>query len=338
MRIEWISGRDAFAELAPAWAGLEQDHPFADHAWLTAWYAAFAAPDAPRVALAYRGDELAAAFPLVAHGGRLAAASNYHTPLFGLPARDPHALGAVVDAVLDARAGELHVHGPALDGDLLDALTVGFGGRVVLQEPAHVSPIVDTTGDGEEWLRGRGSTLRRRRRKLEREHEVALRLEPGADDLDRGFALEGSGWKVRNGTAIVSQPETTGFYQALATAYAPRGELMQGWLDVDGEPVAWHLTLRRGDRLYMLKTGFDEDRKALAPGLILHLLTAEHCFGNGVSAYELLGDTERWKLDLSTSERAHCRLWLSRRRPVPLARLAARRWGVPLAKRVLRRD
>lgn len=335
-RIEWIAGRDAFAALAPAWSGLEQDHPFADHAWLLAWYEAFAAPDAVRAALAWEGDALAAAFPLVAHRGRLAAASNYHTPLFGLPARDPAALTAVVGAVIDARAGELFVHGPAVDGPLTGALRRAAAARhrVVLEEPAHTSPIVDTDGDGEAWTKGRGSTLRRRRRKLEREHEAALRLTTGTEDLRRGFELEGSGWKVRNGTAIVSHPATTGFYASLATAYAARGELLQGWLDVDGTPVAWHLTLRRGDRLFMLKTGFDEQRKALAPGLVLHLLTVERCFATDVAAYELLGDAERWKLDLSTGERAHGRLWLrgtarSRWPGTPRAAGASRWPGVP---------
>jgi CelD/BcsL family acetyltransferase involved in cellulose biosynthesis len=331
---------EAFAALEGAWPALEQPHPFADHAWLSAWYAAFADGATPRLAVAWRGDELAAAFPLVARGRRLAAAANYHSPLFAVPARDPEARAAVVDAALDAGAGVLFLHALAADAAEVEAVRAAVAGRRrgVLETPAHVSPIVDTAGDAESWLKARGSTLRRRRRKLEREHTVAVRLAVDADDLERGFELEGSGWKLRNGTAIVSQPATTGFYRALGQAYAQRGELVQGWLDVDGEPIAWHLSLRRGDRLYMLKTGFDENRRDLTPGLILHLLTVERCFADDIAAYELLGDTERWKLDLSTSARAHCRMWVFRHRPVPLLEHAARRWAVPALRRARNRS
>ena len=100
MRGEWISGADAFAALAEPWRALEQDHPFADHVWLTTWYAAFADGGVPRVALAWRGDELAAAFPLLARGRRLETAANYHSPLFAVPAADAEARAAVVAAAL----------------------------------------------------------------------------------------------------------------------------------------------------------------------------------------------------------------------------------------------
>jgi CelD/BcsL family acetyltransferase involved in cellulose biosynthesis len=107
---------------------------------------------------------------------------------------------------------------------------------------------------------------------------------------------------------------------------------VQGWLDVDGAPVAWLLALRRHDRLFMLKTGYDERARSLAPGLVLHLLTAERCFVDGFKAYELLGDAERWKLELSTGVREHRRLWAFRRGPEGLARLVARRWVAPPAR------
>lgn len=324
-----------FSELRAAWGALEQDHPFSDHAWFAAWYAAFAGRAEPCVALAWRGSDLAAAFPLLRRGRRLAAASNYHSPLFAVPASDMEARAAVVNAALDASASELVVHGLPVVSSSAETFRAATTARRrgFVEEAVHVSPIIDTTGDAEAWAKQHGSTLRRRRRKLEREHTVNLRLEADAADLDRGFEIEGSGWKLRNGTAIVAQPTTTDFYRALATTYAERGELLQGWLDVNGTPVAWHLTLRRGDRLYMLKTGFDEAHRALTPGLILHLLTAEQCFATDVTAYELLGDAERWKLEMSTSSRAHCRLWAFRRRPAGLVHFAARRWAAPNLRR-----
>jgi len=328
-QVEWIEGRAEFGAVSASWEALLDDHPFSDHAWLAAWYDAFGGT--PRVALAWRGDELAAAFPLVARGGRLLAAANYHTPIFSVPAADEAARAAVVEAAVQSRSGDLFVHALAAPGATLGALrrAAARQRRLVLEEPVHSSPIVDTSGDVDAWRQARGATLLRRRRKLEREHSVQLRFTGDDAELAKGFELEGSGWKARKGTAIVSRRETRAFYTALAGAYAARGELAQGWLDVDGVPVAWLLALRRRQRLFLLKTGYAESAGALAPGRVLHLLTAERCFAEGFSAYELLGDAERWKLELANGVREHRRLWAWRRRPVGFAHYAARRWGVP---------
>jgi hypothetical protein len=236
----------------------------------------------------------------------------------------------VIEA-MQSRAGDVVVHALAAPGSTLEALRRAAAGhrRLVLAEPVHTSPIVHTSGDVDAWRKGRGATLLRRRRKLEREHSVQLRLSGDDAELAKGFELEGSGWKGRKGTAIVSRPETRAFYTALAGAYAARGELAQGWLDVDGVPVAWLLALRRRDRLFLLKTGYAESARALVPGRVLHLLTAERCFAEGLAAYELLGDAEPWKLELATGVREHRRLWAWRRRPVGFAHYAARRWAAP---------
>jgi CelD/BcsL family acetyltransferase involved in cellulose biosynthesis len=337
MRVEWAEGRDAFAALAERWEPLAagEPHPFADHAWLSAWHDAFGEGRALRAALAWRGEELTAALPLVARGRRLWAPANYHSPIFSAPALDAEACRAVIDAVIASSRGELFAHALEEGGGTLAALRAEAGRQrhPVVERAAHVSPFVDTAGDLDAWLAARGSTLRRRRRKIGREHEVVLRLEATAERLEEGFALEGSGWKAGSGTAIASAPETLAFYTDIARAYSARGELVLAWLDIDGAPVAFHLSLRRHARLYMLKTGYDPAARALAPGLLLHLLTAEHCFRDpGVEAYELLGETERWKLELSTGVREHRQIRVYPRRPAALAAWAARRWGAPLAR------
>jgi CelD/BcsL family acetyltransferase involved in cellulose biosynthesis len=306
------------------WGGLEGDwpaagpHPFADREWLTAWWEAFG-HGTPHVA-----RDGAGVLAMHAHGGRLLSMANYHSPLFDAPA-------ALVTAALQRREPEVHLHAVAEPPPA--------GRRRLVVEEAHTSPIVETGGDLDAYVKGLGSTIKRRRRKLEREHEVTMRLDDGGEDLDaaleRGFAIEASGWKTRAGTAILSAPNTQAFYTALARAYRARGELMLGTLAVDGRDVAWHFTLRRGPRLYMLKTGYLEEAGKLAPGLVLHLLTIEHCFADpAVEAYELLGDVERWKLEFATTERRHVRAWAFTRGPLGSLRWLARRHGAPAVRRI----
>jgi len=256
--------------------GAELAHPFADEAWMRAWWDAFGS-GALQVGVLEREDGSAAALPMAS--------------------------------------------------------------RRLLVEEAHTSPIVETVGALDAYAASLGSTLKRRRRKLEREHEVSLRLDDGADRLDealaRGFEIEASGWKTRAGTAILSAPHTRAFYSAIAHAYSERGELVLGTLCVDGREIAWHLTLRRGPRLYMLKTGYLEEAGKLAPGLIAHLLTIERCFADpSIEAYELLGAAERWKLEFANSERRHVRAFGYTRGFSGTGRWSLRRHGLPLARRL----
>jgi CelD/BcsL family acetyltransferase involved in cellulose biosynthesis len=340
-RIDWIAGPAGFEALEEPWERLVAgaNHPFSDHAWLRAWWRAFGGEAELRVCTAWCDGELEAALPAGRRHGRLFGLSNYHQPLFEVPARDEGAGRAVLDASL-SEAGELFLHGLAADDRSLADLRslCDERGRLLLVEPAHKSPIVDTTGDFGAYEGGVSSTLRRARRKLHREHAAALRIDDGGPDfeaaLQRGFELEGSGWKSEAGTAILSHPETTTFYSELARAYRSRGELRLAWLDVDGEPVAFNFCIEHGRRLYLLKTGFEQEHRALTPGLVLNFLIAEHCFNSELDAYELLGDAEDWKLKLSTGTRDHVRAWAYRPRPLRIARYLIRKHAVPLARRV----
>jgi CelD/BcsL family acetyltransferase involved in cellulose biosynthesis len=278
---------------------------------------------------------------LAAHGSRLTATANYHSPVF-TPATEDEAVAQELLRAAFARS-ESEVLLYPLPEALLPLVRRAAGTRRLHVEAVHTSPIVETTGELELYSRELSTTLRRRRRKLEREHEVRLWLADGDADLSgaltRGFAIEGSGWKGRNGTAILSRPQTVEFYTRIANAYRSRGELVLGTLTVDGCDVAWHMTLRRGQRLYMLKTGYVEEAARLAPGLVLHLLTIENCFADpGVHAYELLGDSERWKREFATAERRHVRVSATTHGPLGTAFWSARHHGLPLARKLRNRS
>lgn len=344
-RIEWATDPARFAAIAPAWDELAEQvgTPFLRHAWLAAWWEAFgAARGELRVCLAWRGDELAGGLALLQRGRALEALADYHSPRFGAVARDGAASAEIAAAV--ARTGAPQVVLPALDGDD-PLLAAGRHGRTPLVEPYMVSPIADTTGDWEAYRRLTkprwGAPLERFHRKMVRENDARFELivAPGDLDavLDRGFVVEASGWKGREGTAIVSRPETEAFYRAVAQAFHATGELRLSWLELDGQMAAFDLCLLHRRRLYLLKTGFDEERRRLAPGLVLRLAVLEKCFELGLEAHELLGGQDDWKLKFSTSERRHVTLRCFGRRPAARGAYAYRRWARPVLRGAYRR-
>jgi CelD/BcsL family acetyltransferase involved in cellulose biosynthesis len=343
LTVEWVSDPARFAAVAPAWDELADldGSPFLRHAWLAAWWEAFAADRAAlSVCLAWRGPDLVGGLALMRRGGRLEALADYHTPRFGAVARDDEGRAAVAEAAQRA-AAELVLPAVAADDPLLGAL----GRRRRLVEPYMSSPIVDTTGDWEayralskpRW----GAPLERFRRKMVREHaaEMTLITTPGDVDavLDRGFAVEASGWKGASGTAILSSPRTERFYRAVAHAFAATGELGLSWLDMDGRMAAFDFCLLHGNRLYLLKTGYDEAQRRLAPGLVMRLSVLERCFELGLEAHELLGGSDDWKLKFSTSERRQVALRCFSSRPAARGRYAYRRWARPVLRSAYQR-
>ena len=313
--IEWITTSHRLAELAAAWDDVLSpgSTPFDEHAWFVAWWEAFGGACDLSVCAVWRGDRLAAIAPLRRSAISLKGLANEHSPLFRPLAVDQAALRRVVEAIL-AR-GELELFGIPSDEPALAALVGEARRRGVrhIVEAAHVSPIVETAGNVDAWRAASkprwGAPLERFRRKMARDHDCRTTLVEAPEELDatlaRGFAVEASGWKGREGTAILSVPETGLFYRAVAHAFARRGGLRVSSIELDGELVAFDLTILHNNRLHLLKTGFDERFRRLAPGLVMRLSIIERCFELGVDAHELLGDDSEWKRKFSTAERGH---------------------------------
>jgi CelD/BcsL family acetyltransferase involved in cellulose biosynthesis len=348
-RQEWIADEERLDALAAGWDTLAalDPSPFASHAWYRAWWDAFSEDAGLAVCALWDGDELAAVLPLRRVDGKVRAMANDHTPIFRPLARDESSLDALVDAVMALPADEVELSGLPADDLFIDRLLRGCrrGGRLPVLQPQYVSPIVELTGSYAE-LRdqtkpGWGAPLERFRRKMQREYDAVLSLVESPVDLDaeleRGFAVEASGWKGRAGTAILSSEDTASFYRSIARAYHARRELRLSSIALDGRLVAFDLSLLHGERLWLLKTGFDEDYRRYAPGLVLRLSIIERCYELGLRGHELLGDDSEWKRKFATGERAHARLRAFRRRPVPVLRYGYHRWTRPALRSVYRR-
>lgn len=334
-RVEWVTDLRRFAALRDEWDQIARG-PFECHAWYSAWWSAFSGRRRLAICTLWDGEELAAVLPLCRSRARLESMTNVHSPVFKPLSRDPATAAAILDAALAAGPGVLRLaplpNGEGALGVVLEACERAR--RLVRVEPQEVSPITDTSGDFSSYREERRREWReieRRGRKLAREHRLEARLVEPPDDLDtelvRGFEVEASGWKGRGGTAITSSASTRLFYWSLARAFHARGELVLSTLAVEGRPIAFDLAILQERRYWLLKTGFDESFRALAPGLVMRRLVIERCFERGLAAHEFLGDAMDWKRPFATSQRAHVRVLAYRRRPGALGRYAIR--GLP---------
>jgi len=348
-RAEWIADERRLTAIAREWDELAEldPTPFARHAWFEAWWDAFSDDSQLSVCAVWEGTRLVAVLPLSRTGGRLSAMANDHTPVLRPLARDPQALEALVDAVMEADVGEVELAALPAHDRVVDHLVHAArrAGRLAILQPQHISPIVELSGTYSDlrtdtkprW----GAPLERFRRKMQREYDAVFSLIESPEDLEagleRGFEVEASGWKGRAGTAILSSQDTAAFYRAIARAYHAGGELKLSGISLDGRLVAFDLSLLHEERLWLLKTGFDESYRRYAPGLVLRLSILERCYELGLRGHELLGDDSEWKRKFSNDERAHQRLRAFRRRPIPALRYGYHRWTRPAMRRAYRR-
>lgn len=342
-RVEWITDRARFDDLAEEWDRLadREGTPFSRHVWFRAWLDAFGPTDLCTCVL-WRSDALAAALPLRATRRGAATIANEHTPFLRPLGVDREAVTTLYGRAA-SELGELEIE-PLPDQFLRDPDLAQAASRRVtwtLIEPRHTSPIVETAGDFAAWRETSkprwDAQIERLRRKAVREcgAELALVFAPQdlPSELDACLQLEAGGWKGKQGTAILSQPDTASFYRGMAEAFHERGELRLSTLRLDGQLAAFDLCLLHRGRLYLLKTSYEESFRKLAPGLVLHLSVIERCFEMDLDAFELLGTDAEWKRKFATTERQHVVLRSFRHRPGPALRFTYRRALRPPLKR-----
>ncbi len=343
--IEWVTEESRLAALAAAWDRLAREHdptPFARHAWFSSWWKAFGAGRRLCVCAAWRDGDLVGVLPLTRIGRRLEG-PHVEAPVFRPLAADHEALVALAQAAVAAAGSELIVSSLPVGDPAVDAFKAAARGRLTLIEPVHASPIVDTVGDFAEFCRLTkyrwGYPLERLHRKMNRDHNARFMLVDRPENfhemLQHGFEVESAGWKGRAGTGILSTPENELFWRSVAEAFDRTDEARLSAITLDGRMVAFDLALLVNRRLYLLKTGHDEEFGKLRPGLVLRLAVIERCFELELAAHELLGHRSAWKAMFATDERAHVRLSAYARRPVPVGRYAYRR-ARPQAVRAFR--
>lgn len=113
--------------------------------------------------------------------------------------------------------------------------------------------------------------------------------------LDECIRIEASGWKGRNGTAIRDRPFLHRFVRNYAATASRRGTLRICILRIAGQGVAMKIGVEFQNRLWFLKTGYDEDWMHISPGMLLTHEMIRYAFSKKLTGYEFLGSEEMWQ-------------------------------------------
>jgi CelD/BcsL family acetyltransferase involved in cellulose biosynthesis len=189
----------------------------------------------------------------------------------------------------------------------------GEDGRAMGVWPSSDSPYLELAGTWESYVGGLSgkfrSNVRNRISRLQRVGQPALEsidTPSGVDEaLADAFRLEASGWKLREGTAIISRADVQRFYTMFAHRAAARGWLRLQFLIVGGQRIATSFSLVYGRRLFLCKTGYDPAFDTGSPFKVLTSFATEQAYQQGLTEVDFLGDTEPWKLEWTSAVRSH---------------------------------
>lgn len=334
LTVEVISDFRSFLALEPVWntlcdeAGI--DHPFLSHEWLRTWWECFGEGHRLHLLLVKDQEAIIAAAPFMVTRGRmygfpvrrLQLLYNHQSPRSELiitrwPKETYHAIWNHLVAHQSqwdvVELPELPITSDALSvlGQMAQA-----DGYLIGLWPWSRSPYLPIQGSWEDYYatldRKHRSNLRNRWKRLSAEGQVELEVIDKTADLKKaladGFSLEAAAWKGKAGTAISSRPEVEKFYTRLACRTASRGWLRLAFLTLNRRRIAFQYTMAYGEKLYLLKPGYDPDYARYAPSQLLCEQVLRLAFEEGLTKFDFLGRDDPWKLEWTRAIHPH--LWL----------------------------
>ncbi len=202
------------------------------------------------------------------------------------PVIDRNCLDETLDAMLDCIAASsvlpkiMSLDTMGTGGPTYEALTRVLDARgsapcvfEQVQRPKLVSDL-----DGKTYLEKAlsGSTrkkLRQHRRKLSEKGTLtsSLATEPQAvrKAVEEFLAMEASGWKGRQGTALATNEADTAFMRGAMAALAEHGCAAVHSIHLDGKPVSMQIVARAGAVAFTWKTAYAEAFHDFSPGMLL---------------------------------------------------------------------
>lgn len=175
-----------------------------------------------------------------------------------------------------------------------------LGASVVHREE---SPTLHVAGRSfDEFLASRSKNfrdqVRRRARKLAREHEVAFRLSDAEHlepDLDTLFRLHAARWQEATDETSAFDQRRREFHGSFARRALERGWLRLWVLEADGNAVAAWYGFRFAQIDWYYQSGRDPDWERQSVGFVLLAHTIAGAFDDGMLEYRLLRGGEGYK-------------------------------------------
>ncbi len=164
--------------------------------------------------------------------------------------------------------------------------------------------------------------MRRKERRLQERGELRrVALRPGEDAgrwIAEFLALEASGWKGREGSALACTPGNRSFASAMLTEAHRRGKLQLVGIDCGGRPVSRCCNLLAGDGAYAYRSAYDEAYAEFSPGVMAEIESIRCFYATpGVAWMDSITDPDNPTLN---------RLW-KHRRPMQSVLVGVGGWG-----------
>lgn len=342
---------DSIGTIATEWDRLADEvgaPPFMRSGWVSCWWESFGSGRLRIIALRDENaqGQLVGLVPVHETFTRLSSLSNGQSAESGMIAANGAAAAALAAHLFDKRPSQVSmafVRDASAEYHHYRAAAAAAGYRVWEQQMMS-SPYVETTGSWESYTkeklsRNRRSQLGRARRRLEGEGRLEVESWTSQPDLDKwldeAFAIEASGWKGEQGTAIVSRAHTRQFYRDMAHWAAQEGLLRIDFLRLESRGIAMMFFLQTKDTLYYLKGGFDPALHAFSPGMVLLESVLKRAFEGQTKQVDLLGDDDPYKVVFAQHAQRKMQFQAFSPSPFGLATMGAKKYGHPLARRAL---
>jgi hypothetical protein len=283
---------------------------FLSPGWFETWWGVFGKEGRLFIAVLYNEVGLRGIFPCwIGTDGVVQGMSNELYFDFLLEGADPaNTLRRFLDLL--ARTGNPNAHFDTLsrhDGNgnaLLELLaSARFPFWIWRQD---FGPIVDvsraTWEEIEDTFQSKlRNNLKKGRRKAEKEGTLEFEEVRESTSIERileeAFAVEGSGWKAKQGTAIAQDPAKVEWYRRISFWAAQRGALRVYLLRLNGRLIAFDLALESGRTIFALKTGYDENiATRFSAGNLMRCEVLKGLWARPeIERYDFLGLTYPWK-------------------------------------------
>ena len=280
------AGWDALADVAA------EPNPFAERWCLEAGLAAFAPGGDVRLATLSSGGKLVGMLPIARSwryeryplrhiGNWLHANAFCGAPL--VAGGHEHAFWRELLGWADAQARAalfLHLEALPADGPLYAALryVCAAQGRPAAVVHRFDRALLASELTPQAYFDASMSSKKRKelRRQFARLSELgAVEVKRSADSenlpvwIEQFLALERSGWKGAQGSALACDPAKAGFFRRTLEGAGERGRLERVTITLDGAPIAMLANFVTPPGVYSFKTTFDERLARFSPGVLL---------------------------------------------------------------------
>jgi CelD/BcsL family acetyltransferase involved in cellulose biosynthesis len=167
----------------------------------------------------------------------------------------------------------------------------------------ETAAILQLPSDWDSYLAGLASKerheLKRKRRRIEKEHPDTIARRATADSLEadmRTFIDMHRGTQGLKGHFM--RPEIASFFQRIAADFMERGWLALDLLEIGGRAIASTFSFTVNDAFYLYNSAYEPDVARLSPGLILVSELVRSCIADGVRTFDFMRGPERYKYQL----------------------------------------